>query len=62
MMRQWWAAAGAGHVSPTCAMCVGDFRFLMIKPGGLVGDEQAVRLIVVEYWFEELKRRVPAGK
>jgi hypothetical protein len=34
-------------------------RFLMIKEGG--GDEAAPQnLVVVQNWFEELKRLVPA--
>ena len=35
-------------------------RFLMIKEGG-VADEPApsARLVLVQHWFEELKRLVP---
>jgi Tol biopolymer transport system component len=35
-------------------------RFLMIKPAG--EQPAATQLQVVQDWFEELKRRVPAGK
>ena len=36
-------------------------RFLMIKPGGTAGEGQArSNIIVVQGWFEELKRVVPA--
>ncbi len=39
-----------------------DGRFLMIKPGGAATEDGASALpqiVVVEGWFEELKRLVP---
>ena len=35
-------------------------RFLMLKPADL--DEGARQIVVVQNWFEELKRRMAAGK
>ncbi len=35
-------------------------RFLMLKPGEQ--EQAATQINVVLNWFEELKRRVPAGK
>jgi hypothetical protein len=35
-----------------------DQRFLMVKP---VGQEEATHINVVQNWFEELKRLVPAN-
>jgi hypothetical protein len=38
-----------------------DGRFLMIKPKGTTGEgAPSTNLIVVQNWFEELKRLVPA--
>ena len=36
-------------------------RFLMIKAGGDKDAAASQRLIIVENWFEELKRRVPVN-
>ena len=39
-----------------------DGRFLMIKPSGVVAEDgvsAASQIVVVEGWFEELRRLVP---
>jgi hypothetical protein len=36
-----------------------DGRFLMVKPAGTDGDNGAAQLIVVQNWFEELRRLAP---
>ena len=38
-------------------------RFLIIKQNGAAGDrlDSATRMIVVQNWFEELKRRAPSN-
>lgn len=37
-----------------------DGRFLMIKPKGTAGEgATSTNVIVVQHWFEELKRLVP---
>jgi len=37
-------------------------RFLMIRDGATDANGPPPSLIVVEHWFEELKRVVPSGK
>ena len=37
-------------------------RFLMIKPGGAAGQDSTPTIVVVQNWFEELKRLVPATR
>ena len=36
-----------------------DLRFLMIKQSPATNEDAYARLILVQHWFEELKRRVP---
>jgi hypothetical protein len=36
-------------------------RFLMIKEGGPGGTASPASLVVVQHWFEELKRLVPTN-
>jgi eukaryotic-like serine/threonine-protein kinase len=37
-------------------------RFLMLKPDEQTSSSAATQIVVVQNWFEELKRRVPTGK
>ena len=37
-------------------------RFLMIKPAEPTSSSSLTQIVVVQNWFEELKRRVPTGK
>jgi hypothetical protein len=37
-------------------------RFLMIKPTEQTSSSSLTQIVVVQNWFEELKRRVPSGK
>jgi hypothetical protein len=36
-------------------------RFLMIKPNEQISSTSLTQIVVVQNWFEELKRRVPTG-
>ena len=38
-----------------------DLRFLMIKQSTATNENAYARLILVQHWFEELKRRVPTN-
>ena len=38
-----------------------DLRFLMIKQSAATNENAYARLILVQHWFEELKRRVPTN-
>ena len=49
----WWGRSY--DVSPDGA------RFLMIKEGGPGGTAPPASLVVVQHWFEELKRLVPTN-
>ena len=37
-------------------------RFLMLKPSEQTSSLSLNQIVVVQNWFEELKRRVPPGK
>jgi len=37
-------------------------RFLMLKPNEQTSSPALTQIVVVQNWFEELKRRVPTGK
>jgi Tol biopolymer transport system component/predicted Ser/Thr protein kinase len=37
-------------------------RFLMLKPDEQTSSSSVTQIVVVQNWFEELKRRVPTGK
>ena len=37
-------------------------RFLMLKPSEQTSSSSLTQIVVVQNWFEELKRRVPTGK
>ncbi len=57
-LRAYYSSAVAGRsydVSPN-----GE-RFLMIKAGGAGDDTPPAELILVQNWFEELKRLVPTN-
>jgi hypothetical protein len=36
-------------------------RFMMIKPGESTASSSLTQIVVVQNWFQELKRLVPAG-
>jgi serine/threonine-protein kinase len=52
---------GGGGASGRTYDVASDGRFLMIKPAG-TAQQAATSVIVVQNWFEELKRRVPTSR
>lgn len=58
--RRYFAGSAAGGAGRTYDVSPDGQRFLMIKVGGGSDEDAApTSIIVVENWFEELKRLVP---
>ena len=59
VFQETYYSGGAGAVGRTYDVSPDGKRFLMIKEGGPGDETGAAQVILVQNWFEELKRLVP---
>ncbi|MGH9252962.1 MAG: TolB family protein, partial [Vicinamibacterales bacterium] len=61
LLNEGYFTVPGGNVGRTYDISPDGQRFLMIKVGGGSDQAAAPQIVVVQHWYEELKRLVPAN-